>query len=122
MRTKTKKFRGSHTHGKGSKKKGRGKGGIGGKGFAGGCKHKHLEYRYGKNGFYYHGVKKEEKVINVGKILPLGKGDEINLKELGYDKLLGAGLITKKAKVIVAAATERAVKKVTAAGGEVITD
>ncbi|KAA0002935.1 MAG: mitochondrial large ribosomal subunit protein uL15m [Thermoplasmata archaeon] len=119
MRERTKKYRGSHTHGRGSKKKGRGKGEKGGKGFAG--KHKHLQYRYGKRGFVHHGVKKKGAVINVGDLINF-EGKEINLKELGYKKLLGAGKINKKVKVIVSYATEKAIEKIKSAGGEVITD
>lgn len=118
MRDRTKKYRGSHTHGRGSKKKGRGKGEKGGKGFAG--KHKHLN-RYGKKGFVHHGVKRKGKVINVGELNQF-EGKEINLKEMGYEKLLGAGFIDKKIKVIVSSATEKAIEKVKSAGGEVIVD
>jgi large subunit ribosomal protein L15 len=50
------------------------------------------------------------------------EGDEINLTEMGYHKLLGSGLVTRKIKVNVPVATERAVEKITAAGGEVITE
>lgn len=121
MKDKTKKYRGSHTHGRGSKKKGRGKGEKGGKGLAGGCKHKHLEYRYGKKGFIVHGAKKEKKVINVGEIERF-KGNEIDLKKLGYEKLLGAGIIEKKVKITISSATEKAIEKIKSAGGEVITD
>ena len=119
MRDRTKKYRGSHTHGRGSKKRGRGKGEKGGKGFAG--KHKHLQYRYGKKGFVHHGVKRKGMVINVGDIARL-EGKEINLKEMGYEKLLGAGIIDKKVKVMVSSATEKAIEKIKSAGGEVITD
>lgn len=121
MRERTKKYRGSFTHGRGSKKKGRGKGEKGGKGLAGGGKHKHLEYRYGKKGFVRHGMRKEKKVINVGEIAHF-EGGEINLKKLGYEKLLGAGVINKKVKVVVSSATEKAVEKIKSAGGEVVTD
>lgn len=45
---------------------------------------------------------------------------EVNLKKLGFDKLLGKGNIKYKVKVIVSAATEKAIKKVKEQGGEVI--
>ena len=118
MRKKTKKLRGSKTFGYGSKKKHRGRGHKGGHGFAGGCKHKHLEWRFGRHGFTRHGVIKEKKTINVEELNKVE--GEVNLKELGYDKLLGSGYINKPLKVIVKEATPKAIEKIEAAGGEVI--
>jgi len=120
MRRKTKKMRGSKTCGWGSKKKHRGKGHKGGHGFAGGCKHKHLEWRFGRHGFTRHGRKLEKKIINVEELNKF-EGDEINLTELGYDKLLGAVFINRAIKVIVKEATPKAIEKIKAVGGEVIT-
>lgn len=119
MRKKTKKLRGSKTFGHGRKKKRRGRGNKGGHGFAGGCKHKHLEWRFGKRGFTRHGIKREERIINVEDLNKF-EGEEINLKELGYTKLLGSGYINKPIKVIVEKATEKAIKKIKSVGGEVI--
>jgi len=118
MRRKTKKMRGSKTCGYGSKKKHRGKGHKGGHGFAGGCKHKHLEWRFGRHGFTRHGVKRIKKTINVEELNQFE--GEVNLIELGYDKLLGSGFINKPLKVIVKEATEKAIEKIAAAGGEVV--
>lgn len=120
MRAKTKKYRGSHTHGRGSKKKGRNKGEKGGTG-RGGTKHKHLRESWGRHGFTYHGVKHPVRTINVGDLQQFEE-QEINLTEKGYHKLLGSGTIDREIMVIVPAATERAVEKITAAGGEVRTD
>ena len=120
MKNKTKKYRGSTTHGRGSRKKGRGTGEKGGAG-RGGSKHKHLKSSWGRHGFVYHGVKHLVNTINVGQVQQL-EGEEINLTEMGYHKLLGSGLVTRQVKIIVPAATERAVEKITAAGGEVITE
>jgi len=120
MRERTKKYRGLTTHGRGSRKKGRGRGEKGGTGF-GGKKHKHLKSRCGKHGFTFHGVSHEKKVINIGDLMRF-EGKEIDLKEMGYDKLLGSGKIGKPVKVVVPYATEKAVEKIKAAGGEVITD
>ena len=120
MKNKTKQYRGSSTHGRGSRKKGRGKGEKGGSG-RGGPKHKHLKGSWGRHGFIYHGVKRQVKTINVGNLQNL-KGEEINLTEMGYGKLLGAGLISRKIKVIVPVATKRAVEKILAVGGDVVTE
>ncbi|MCD6512355.1 MAG: uL15 family ribosomal protein [Thermoplasmata archaeon] len=119
MRKKTKKMRGSHTCGRGFKKKARGAGNKGGTGMAG-AKHKHLKWRWGRHGFVHHGVKREKRVINVEELKKFD-GDEINLTELGYDKLLGSGNIDRAIKVHVKEATEKAVNKIKEAGGEVIT-
>ncbi len=45
----------------------------------------------------------------------------VNLAELGYNKLLCRGRIDKPVKVIVPEATQRAIEKIQAAGGEVVT-
>ncbi len=44
----------------------------------------------------------------------------VNLEELGYNKLLGEGSITKPMKILVPRATRTAVEKVKGAGGEVV--
>jgi large subunit ribosomal protein L15 len=44
----------------------------------------------------------------------------VNLTELGVDKLLSAGKVTKKFKITVGAASKAAIEKVKAAGGEVV--
>ena len=126
-RKKTKKFRGSMTHGRG-KKAGRGAGLRGGKGNAGLNKHKfmhmlkYMPNHFGRNGFKrpQHFVKKD-KIINVGKleeIFPNKK--DIDLGKEGYDKLLGGGEIKNSIKVKVDQASEKAVNKIKEKGGEVI--
>ncbi len=119
MKQKTKKYRGLRTFGKGSRKKGRGAGNRGGVGFAGAGKHKHLKSRWGMHGFTRHAVINEKKVINVEELKKFER-DEINLNELGYQKLLGSGNIDKAVKVYVKEASSKAVEKVKKAGGEVI--
>ncbi|VVB80905.1 50S ribosomal protein L15 [uncultured archaeon] len=44
----------------------------------------------------------------------------LNLQELGYDKLLGTGKITRKVKIIVAKAAVSAAEKIKKAGGELV--
>ncbi|OGS41094.1 MAG: ribosomal protein L15 [Euryarchaeota archaeon RBG_13_31_8] len=126
-RTKTKKFRGSMTHGKG-KKGGRGAGLRGGRGNAGLCKHKFMYMnKYMPGHFGVHGFKrpqnilKEDKIINVGEIEERFPGKKtINLTEEGYDKLLGAGQIKSKLKITVNSASEKAINKIKEQDGEII--
>ena len=126
VRDKTKKRRGSRTHGRG-KKAGRGAGLKGGRGNAGLHKHKYtyvLKYmrdHFGRRGFKRSFDRKEVKVINFGDIERLFSGKkEINLKEEGFDKLLGKGEVKSKIKVIVPKATDRAIRKIEEKGGEVV--
>src|SRR4030042_6148576 len=126
-RTKTKKFRGSMTHGKG-KKGGRGAGLRGGRGNAGLCKHKFMYMnKYMPGHFGVHGFKrpqnilKEDKIINVGEMEERFPGKKtINLTEEGYDKLLGAGQIKSKLKITVNSASEKAINKIKEQDGEII--
>ena len=57
--------------------------------------------------------------INVGVVSEIATEDKIDLTELGYDKLLGSGKISKSLHIIVKEASSRAVEKVEAAGGSV---
>ncbi len=125
-RTKTKRFRGSHTHGKG-KKGGRGAGLRGGRGNAGLHKHrymymmKYMPDHFGVHGFTRHAAtRKEIRAINVGQLhekFPAKK--EIDLASEGYDKLLGSGTINESVIVKVKAASQKAIDKIAAQGGEV---
>ncbi len=141
-RKKVVKQRGSHTHGWGSKKKHRGAGNRGGRGMAGSGKRADQrkpsilkEYGntyFGKKGFYKHN-KSVVKAVNVSYLeehLPellakkLIKEENnsfiVNLKDLGYDKLLGSGRITKKFMIIAESASKKVVERVKKLGGEVI--
>jgi len=126
-RKKTKKFRGSMTHGRG-KKGGRGAGLRGGRGNAGLSKHRfmHLtkympDHSFGRHGFKRpQGARKENTIINVGKLKEqFPKKTTINLTEEGYDKLLGGGSVSKKYKITVEKASKKAVEKIKETGGEV---
>ncbi len=139
-RKKNSRQRGSHTHGWGSKKKHRGSGNRGGKGMAGTGKKadskkplvwKNKKY-FGKYGFKV----KNKKTLNsitlkdlsdkldvlVEQKLAVKENDvyKINLKELGYDKLLGNGSITKKLEVVVPKATKKAIAVIEENGGKII--
>lgn len=140
MVSRTRKFRGSRTHGRG-KKHGRGYGDRGGRGNAGLHKHKFvwmLKYdpdHFGAHGFvrHHHGLG-ETLSINVSDIeaqldalvekgfaAPAGNGYEVDLGKAGIRKLLGGGKATRPLRISVGVATEAAKAKVQAAGGTVTT-
>lgn len=126
-RKKTKKFRGSMTHGKG-KKGGRGAGLRGGRGNAGLLKHRYMHMvkympdHFGKHGFKRpQGTVKKDNIINVGKIEEIFPNKkDIDLEKEGFDKLLGGGKIKNSLKIKVSQASEKAINKVKEKGGEVI--
>ncbi|MBI5797567.1 uL15 family ribosomal protein [Candidatus Woesearchaeota archaeon] len=129
---KTKGFRGSMTHGWGSKKKHRGKGSHGGKGMAGTGKRADTKKPtiinlygnsyFGRHGFVVPGAK-AYKAINLKDVAVLAEKNalkEINLEDFGYQKLLATGNIHSALKITVAMASESAIEKVKNAGGQVI--
>jgi len=141
-RKKTRRLRGrTRTMGWGRIGQHRKSGSKGGFGAAGMHKHmwtwvvKYAPTWFGKHGFNPpEGLEVETVEINVGEIaekleewLRSGQarreGDivVVNLAEMGYNTLLGRGRIDRPVKVIVPRATERAVEKIKAAGGEVVT-
>lgn len=133
-RKKNSRMRGSHTHGWGDKKKRRGHGNRGGKGKAGtgkrGDSKKPSYWHLGRvleRGFKPKN-RKDSKAINIGNIELMirknrfeKKGDcyNVNLKSLGFTKLLSKGKLNHKAEITVSAATEKAAKKVAEAGGKI---
>ncbi|MCD6572405.1 MAG: uL15 family ribosomal protein [Thermoplasmata archaeon] len=127
VKNKTKKYRGSRTHGRG-KKAGRGAGLKGGRGNAGLHKHKYIHMiKYMPDHFGRRGFKrpqkliKEEKTINVGLLeekFPDAK--EVDLEKEGFDKLLGSGVINKPFIVKVPKASKKAIEKIESKGGKVI--
>ena len=125
MVSRTNKFRGSRYHGRG-KKAGRGAGKRGGRGNAGLNKHKvmtRLKYmpgHWGMHGFNRHpSLRTVNSSINVGVVSEIANGDKIDLTEMGYDKLLGSGQISKSLHIKVKEASSKAIEKVEAAGGSV---
>jgi large subunit ribosomal protein L15 len=138
VRIKKKRRRGERTY-HGSHKKRRGKGSKGGSGKAGLHKHKWtytVKYEpkhFGKRGF--KSVKKkyyEEKAINIGELNELisrlekdnklnleNEKIKINLKDLGYDKILGRGEINKAIIVEVKKISKIARNKIEEKGGEI---
>lgn len=126
-RKKTKKFRGSMTHGRG-KKAGRGAGLKGGRGNAGLLKHRYMYMKknmpdhFGRHGFKRPpSTVKEVKTINVNELEERFSGKKtIDLSKEGIDKLLGSGQINSKLKVKVNNASKKAIEKIEEKGGEVI--
>jgi len=136
--TKTRKFRGSRTYGRGrGRSHNYGAGNRGGRGRAGsGKKGDAKKTKYWKNPFKkaHFGMNSSEEasVINVGQIeeriealstqgkVKADKKISLDLNKLGYEKLLGTGAIKFPITVSVKSASKKAIEKVQAAGGEVI--
>ncbi len=130
------KMRGSRTHGWGQIGQHRKSGSRGGKGRPG--MHKHgwsYVLRYEPNHFSKDKFKppnqKQPKIINLKQLEEIiwkqfvGKGKRekitIDLKKIGYDKLLGTGKVFVPMIIKVPSCSEEAKKKIEEAGGEVIT-
>ncbi|HIE41596.1 MAG TPA: 50S ribosomal protein L15 [Candidatus Aenigmarchaeota archaeon] len=116
---KARKMRGSRSHGYGRKKRHKGAGNKGDRGMAGSKKHKKLMVLKKNPDYFVHKKLKkrqEEKVINL-KDLSKFNENKINLKELGYTKLLGDGEINRKIEVIVEKWSKQAEEKIKKAGG-----
>ena len=140
-RKKTRKYRGTRTHGWGIVRTHRKSGMRGGVGMAGAKSHHWIQvvkgYRppLGKSGFTRPPtVVKDTRTINISHLeamLPSlikkeqaakkGTSYEINLTKLGYDKLLAQGSATVPMNITVEEASERATEKIKAAGGKVKT-
>jgi large subunit ribosomal protein L15 len=138
MPSRTKKMRGSRTHGRG-KKAGRGAGLIGGRGQSGLSKTgKIYMLKYDRDHFGRHGFKRPQCVveanctINVSELeeqierfvsmgFAVKEGDmyNINLTNAGIDKLLGNGKIEIPVKVTVSQVSAKAREKIEASGGSI---
>jgi large subunit ribosomal protein L15 len=138
-RKKVSRYRGSMTHGCGSKKKRRGSGNKGGKGMAGSGKRSDSkkptiwkEKYFGKRGFVSKNAR-DIKVINISyldeNIARLSSQNLVNkegeffsvdLKKLGFDKLLSSGKATNKYKIKTRYASKKAIEKIKKNGGEVV--
>jgi large subunit ribosomal protein L15 len=136
---KVRKYRGSRTHGYGQIGQHRSRGGRGGTGKAGLDKHKWtyvIKYDptyWEKKGFVStKTLGKKVKIINIGKLDDLARKLEsekklekkdnklfLDLEHLGYDKLLGIGVVENPLLVKVSAYSESASKKLIDAGGEI---
>lgn len=134
---KARKLRGSRTHGWGIQGQHRRHGMIGGRGKAGMHKHKWAPPQpkfAGKIGFKSPlSLGRVTNTINVGELDELidtliankklteeqGKVT-VNLKELGYDKLLGGGKVTRPIIVKASSFSVSAEKKISDSGGEIV--
>jgi len=132
MPSRTRKFRGSRTHGRGIKA-GRGAGKQGGRGNAGLHKYKFKSMLiYAPDHFGRHGFKRPPEIVerptavNVGELAKLapvlaaagalskeGDATVADLTKIGIDRLLGGGDVEGTWKVRVAHATKHAQEKVT---------
>ncbi|OPY31449.1 MAG: 50S ribosomal protein L15P [Methanomassiliicoccales archaeon PtaU1.Bin124] len=139
MVSRTDKFRGSRTHGRG-KKSGRGGGKHGGIGNAGLHKHKAmLMLKYMPDHFGRHGFKRPQKVVSAkitmnvsdleeqlemmlknGFAVKEGKTLKVDLTKMGVDKLLGSGQIGTAMEISVAEFTATAKQKVEESGGHIL--
>ncbi|MFH1210610.1 MAG: uL15 family ribosomal protein [archaeon] len=138
---KNKKMRGSHTHGWGSKKKHRGAGNRGGRGMAGTGKRADqkkpsilVEYGntyFGKPKGFNTPWNKKDRIINLedieknideyttkGLIIKENNVYIVDIKKLGFDKLLGKGKLKNKYKAI-GKVSRIAAERIKEAGGEV---
>ena len=110
-----------------------------GRGNAGLHKHKYITtVKYFPDHFGRHGFKRPQSVvaskisitlftldenldefIKEGKVKKIKNNYELNLDELGFDKLLGSGVITRPINVTIKEATSKAISKIENAGGKV---
>ena len=139
VRIRKKRRRGERTY-HGSHKKWRGGGSRGGRGEAG--KHKHkwsyvVKYEpehFGKHGFKRpQDVVKDIRIINVGNLNRMlenlllknlaakeGNSVKVNLQKIGYDKLLGSGMLNKSLIVESKYFSKSAIKKLEETGGKAV--
>ncbi|MDR0334937.1 MAG: 50S ribosomal protein L15 [Methanomassiliicoccaceae archaeon] len=138
MPSRTKKFRGLRTHGRG-KKAGRGAGIIGGHGNAGLGKHERLHMlKFDPDHFGRRGFKRPQCVVSANRIINIkemleqleryvelgfakkeGSGFAVDLTGAGIDKLLGKGDINIAVIVTVSQISAQARDKIVASGGSV---
>ena len=138
MPSRTKKFRGLRTHGRG-KKAGRGAGIIGGHGNAGLGKHERLRMlKYDRDHFGRRGFKRPQCAVSANNAINIremveqmdsyidlgfakkeGSSYTLNLTEAGIDKLLGTGEIQIAVNVTVSQISASARSKIEASGGSV---
>jgi large subunit ribosomal protein L15 len=139
MPSRTKKLRGSRTHGRGAKA-GRGAGKRGGRGNAGVWKHKVMSmYKYDPGHFGRRGFKRPQKVVSAKITMNVGEVQEnletlirdgfatkeegkmaIDLTKMGIDKLLGTGRVSTPMQIVVPEISRVAREKIEEAGGEIL--
>lgn len=137
---KVRKFRGSRSHGWGQVSAHPGAGSRGGRGAAGGHKHKWTRTvayepdRFGKDGFRRSWVD-EAATINIGRLDEIAEellarelaakdkeGIHVDLSSLGVGKLLGGGRTEKALIVKVASFSGAAKRKIEEAKGRIVSE
>lgn len=123
---KSRRYRGSRTHGYGQIAQHRHSGSRGGHGNAGLHKHKWswlIKYdpdHFGRDPFRPPGYyAKPTTWANVGDLDALAKGKSVDLTSMGIQKLLGSGTVRESYEVRVGFFTKRAQAKIEAAGGKI---
>lgn len=139
-RKKIRKRRGSRTMGRGCAKRGRGAGEKGGRGLSGGHKQKwsfmlkYMPEHFGKHGFVRPPeVSEEVSAINVGELdehleellmQGIARQEEnrfvVDVKKLGFEKVLGGGRVTHPLEVVAREFSEQAKRKLEEAGGKAV--
>lgn len=122
-RTKRSRYRGTHTHGRGAKKKARGSGHRGGVGKAGSGKradHKKdlINFPFGRDTRLGRKKKSMLEVINLSQISERYSGKK-EIKLEGY-KVLAQGELKEKITITANAASQSAIDKIKKAGGDII--
>lgn len=137
---KVRKQRGARTYGRGCAKRGRGHGEKGGTGLSGGHKQKWsyiLKYapeHFGKHGFTrLPELRREVPAINVGELderldellqkgIARRDGEKIivEVRKLGFDKVLGGGKVTCSMEVVAKEFVGSAKRKLEEAGGKAV--
>jgi large subunit ribosomal protein L15 len=133
FKSKVRKMRGSKTHGWGAKKKHRGGGSRGGRGASGYKKHKKsLMIKLYPGGYFGKtGFKIPQKVIRLTATKAINLKDldiiarktgkkEINVAELGYDKVLSTGKLTQALTIEAPSFAAKAKEKITSSGGKFV--
>lgn len=136
---KRRKFRGHRTQ-HGAHRKWRGGGSRGGRGLAGGHKHKwSFVVKYDKTRFGKHGFKRPAKLVSHVKSINLqqiekmmdnfvkkkfaekeGSAMKVDLQKAGYEKVLGSGKVTTPMIVQAKSFSKLAEKKLEEAGGKAV--
>ncbi|MDW7977923.1 MAG: uL15 family ribosomal protein [Candidatus Caldarchaeum sp.] len=123
---KVRKFRGSRTHGWGQIGQHRKTGAKGGRGMAGGHKHKWTKLLktdyFGQKGFV--SLRRAEKnAVNLFRVSELAestRSETLDLSKMGFDKLLGSGNISRPLTIIVSEWSKKAAERVERAGGKLV--
>lgn len=131
FRKKSRRLRGSKTCGWGAKKKHRGAGSRGGHGYSGMMKHKKSQrirfepnYQKIRKGFTVpSAVKADIRAVTLKDLDIFARKEkktEINVSELGYNKVLSTGRVTQALTIKADNIVEKAKQKIEKAGGKAV--